>query len=75
MQKESNKIEPNAKEGKVSYVKLWQDVKKHKKYFFIVLPVAFIIAAFLALSVPNYYKCTVKLRIMAMPCSLHSILN
>lgn len=61
MQKESNKIEPNAKEGKVSYVKLWQDVKKHKKYFFIVLPVAFIIAAFLALSVPNYYNCTVKL--------------
>jgi len=62
MQKEQdNKIKADVKAGKMNYGKLWQDVKKHKKYFFIVLPVVFVVAAFLSLCVPNYYNCTVKL--------------
>ena len=62
MQKEQeNSVTADTKAGKIDYVKLWQDVKKHKKYFFIVLPVVFVIAALLSLCVPNYYKCTVML--------------
>lgn len=40
---------------------LWQDIKKHKKLYIIMLPVSFFFAAFITLSIPNYYTCTVKL--------------
>ena len=40
---------------------LWQDVKKHRRLYYKVLPATFVVAAILALSIPNYYKCTVKL--------------
>ena len=40
---------------------LWQDVLKHKKLYAVVLGATFLIVAFLTLSVPNYYQCTVKL--------------
>ena len=62
MQKDKdNNQKVDWKVGKIHYGKLWQDVKKHKKYFFIVLPVVFVVAALLSFSVPNYYNCTVKL--------------
>ena len=62
MQKEQNtnvKEETNA--GQFDYKKLLQDVKKHKKYFYIVLPIVFIVVAALSLCVPNYYTCKVML--------------
>ena len=40
---------------------LWQDIKKHKRQFYQVLPATFVVAAILTLSIPNYYKCTVML--------------
>ena len=40
---------------------LWQDIKKHKKLYCKMLPVSFAFAAFITLSIPNYYTCTVKL--------------
>ena len=50
-----NKVE------KPTIVQLWQDVRKHRKLYYKVLPVTFVVAAILTLSIPNYYKCTVKL--------------
>lgn len=49
------------KNVKPSITQLWQDVKKHKRLFYKVLPATFIVAAILTLSIPNYYKCTVLL--------------
>ena len=40
---------------------LWQDIKKHKKLFYKVLGITFIVSAIIMLSIPNYYKCTVML--------------
>ena len=40
---------------------LWQDIKKHKFVYFKVLAVTFVVSAIIALSIPNYYKCTVML--------------
>lgn len=48
-------------EEKPSLSQLWQDLKKYKKLYCIVLPATFIVAAILTLSMPNYYKCTVML--------------
>lgn len=40
---------------------LWQDVKSHRKLYYKVLPITFVVIAFLTLSIPNYYKCKVML--------------
>ena len=46
---------------KPTITQLWQDVKKHRRLFYKVLPATFLVAAILTLSMPNYYKCTVML--------------
>lgn len=54
----------NNKEIKVekpSYKDLLNDVKKHRKLYYKVLPITFVISAILMLSIPNYYSCTVML--------------
>ena len=48
-------------ESSIDFGKIFQDLLKHKKLYLKVLPVAFILAAIYALSLPNYYQCTVKL--------------
>lgn len=40
---------------------LWQDIKKHRKLYYKVLGITFIVSAIISLSIPNYYNCTVKL--------------
>jgi len=40
---------------------LWQDIKKHRKLYYKVLGITFIVSAFITLCIPNYYTCTVKL--------------
>lgn len=45
----------------IDYAKIYQDLIKHKKLFYKVLPITFFVAAFLTLSMPNYYTCEVKL--------------
>ena len=45
----------------LSFSKLWQDVKTHRRLYYKVLPLTFIVAAIISLSIPNYYNCTVKL--------------
>jgi capsular polysaccharide biosynthesis protein len=46
---------------KIDYGKIYSDLLKYKKLYYIVLPVAFVVATCFMLSIPNYYTCTVKL--------------
>ena len=48
-------------ESSIDFGKIFQDLKKHKKLYYKVLPITFIVAAIYALSLHNYYKCTVML--------------
>ena len=59
-----NNINPELleeQESSIDFAKIFQDIRKHKRFYFIVLPIAFVLAAVYALSLPNYYVCTVKL--------------
>ncbi len=55
-----NKIIPSKNET-VDFGKIYHDVLKHKRLYYIILPAAFVLSAFISLSIPNYYTCTVKL--------------
>ena len=48
-------------ESSIDFGKIFQDLLRHKMLYVKVLPVAFILAAIYALSLPNFYNCTVKL--------------
>lgn len=50
-----------AQEPSVDYRKLLKDLLKHKKMYYKVLALTFVIACIIALSIPNYFKCTVTL--------------
>lgn len=56
---EQRKITHNNK--RVTYIRLAKDIIKHKRLFYRTVPAAFVIALFIAISIPNYYKCTVLL--------------
>lgn len=45
----------------IDYGKIFRDLLKHKRLYYIVLPIAFALSALYMLSIPNYYTCTVKL--------------
>jgi hypothetical protein len=55
-----NKTTPSKKKP-LDYGKIYHDLCKHKRLYYVVMPVAFALSAFIMLSVPNYYTCTVKL--------------
>ena len=48
-------------EPSIDFRKLFQDLLKHKKLFYKVLGATFVVACVIALSLPNYYNCTVTL--------------
>lgn len=48
-------------ESSIDFGKIFKDLLKHKRLYFIVLPLAFVLAAIYALSLPNFYTATVKL--------------
>ena len=50
-----------SKRKPIDYGKIYHDLLKYKRLYYIVLPAAFMLAAFITLSIPNYYTCTVKL--------------
>lgn len=56
-----NNVELMEEESAIDFGKLFQDLLKHKKLYYKVLPITFVVAAILLLSIPNYYKCEVKL--------------
>ena len=57
----NNNQELIEEESSIDFGKIYKDLLKHKKLYIKVLPIAFILAALYALSLPNYYNCTVKL--------------
>ena len=61
MNENPNMIEGMEEESSIDFKKIFSDLLKHKMLYAKVLPVAFILAAIYALSLPNYYSCTVKL--------------
>ena len=48
-------------EAPIDFAKIFQNLIKYKKLYYKVLPATFVIVALIALSLPNYYTCTVKL--------------
>lgn len=58
---DEKKIIVKKKESSIDFGKLFKDLLKHKKLYYKVLPIVFALAAVFTLSLPNYYKCTVKL--------------
>lgn len=57
----NNKEYIEEEESSIDFGKIFQDLLKHKTLYYKVLPVAFLLAAIYAISLPNYYTCTVKL--------------
>lgn len=45
----------------IDFGKIFNDLLRHKSLYYKVLPIAFLLAVFYSLSLPNYYSCTVKL--------------
>ncbi len=56
-------IETKVKKPKVpiDWGKIKKDLLKHKRLYYIVLAIAFVLSAIYTLSLPNYYICTVEL--------------
>ena len=61
MNENINNQELLEEESSIDFGKLWKDVLKHKRLYYKVLPLTFVIAAIITLSIPNYYTCEVKL--------------
>ena len=47
--------------NKLSILDLYSDIYKNRRIYYRVLAVTFVLAAFVTLCIPNYYRCTVKL--------------
>lgn len=45
----------------LDFGKIYHDLLKYKRLYYIALPVVFALSALYMLSIPNYYTCTVKL--------------
>ncbi|MDE7455535.1 MAG: chain-length determining protein [Prevotella sp.] len=58
---EENKNIIEEEESSIDFSKLFQDILKHKRLYYKMLPITFVVAAVITLSMPNYYNCTVKL--------------
>ena len=59
---EQNQISSQAKKVKsIDFGAIWQALKKHRKLYYKVLPIAFVLAVVIAKSIPTYYQCEVIL--------------
>lgn len=45
----------------VGFMKIYKDLLKHRRLYYKVLPITFVLAVIYSLSLPNYYCCTVRL--------------
>ncbi len=48
-------------ESSIDFKKIFADLRKHKKLYYKVLPITFVVAAIYMLAQPNYYTCEVML--------------
>lgn len=60
-QDEYNNMGQPQKSSSVDFTKILGDLRKHKRLYYKVLPLAFVLAVILMLSLPKYYRCTVML--------------
>lgn len=59
---EQNQINSQVKKLQpIDFGAIWQAIKVNKKLYYIVLPIAFVVGAVIAKSIPTYYKCEVLL--------------
>ncbi len=61
MDENKNIVEQEVEESSIDLGKIFHDLLKHKKLYYKVLPITFVVAAIIMLSIPNYYKCEVML--------------
>ena len=62
MEENIKKIEHQVEEeSSIDFGAIWQAIRKHKKLYYKVLPITFIVMCIYTLSLPNYYKCEVTL--------------
>ena len=58
---EENKNTVNQEQNSIDFRKIFKDMRKYRKRYILVMVITFVVVAFFSLSLPNYYKCTVKL--------------
>ena len=59
---EQNQIQSQGRKFQpIDFGAIWQALKKNRKLYYIVLPIAFVLAMAIAKSIPTYYKCEVLL--------------
>ena len=56
-----NMEQPQKEASPVGFMKIYKDLLKHRRLFYKVLPITFVLAVIYSLSIPKYYGCTVKL--------------
>lgn len=61
MNDDKQNLEVIEEESSIDFGKIFQDLLKHKRLYYKVLPITFLVVAVITLSIPNYYNCTVKL--------------
>ena len=61
MNEENKNIRQQKEEPVIDIIKLFADIRKHKKTYYKVLPITFVVSAILMLSIPNVYRCDVML--------------
>lgn len=59
---EQNQINSQVKKVKsIDFGAIWQAIQNNRKLYYIVLPIAFVVAVVIAMSIPTYYQCEVLL--------------
>lgn len=59
---EQNQIQSQGRELQpIDFCAIWQALKKNRKLYYIVLPIAFVVAIVITKSIPPYYNCEVIL--------------
>ena len=48
-------------DNKLSIFDLYRDIYRNRRLYYKVIAITFVLAAFITLCIPNYYRCTVKL--------------
>lgn len=66
-------MEDNTKLKQIDFIDIYHDALKHKKVFFIVLPIVFVLACIYIVSIPRYYVCNVELAPESSTSSMSSI--